>query len=164
MMHKVHNSKINIFISWNLLQPYEPFKIRFCMRGGDACRGETNSQARLQICLLTLSPSMQQIHSHISFLKPWGYWIFANINPWFYVPLPYSSKKFREETLLGILEVFQWCFPTYFLHRDNKGVQSFGSAPWHQQMFSHNSCPLQISCDFHSLEQSFSRDSPLAKV
>lgn len=89
-------------------------------------------------CSHTLSLSIQQIHSHISFLKPWDYWIFANINPWLYVPLPYSSKKFKEETLpLGILEVFQWCFLTYFPQGDNKGVQSFGSAPWHQQMFSH---------------------------
>lgn len=94
-------------------------------------------------CSHTLSLSIQQIHSHISFLKPWDYWIFANINPWLYVPLPYSSKKFKEETLpLGVLEVFQWCFLqwcflTYFPQGDNKGVQSFGSAPWPANVFPH---------------------------
>lgn len=103
-------------------------------------------------CSLTLSLSRQQMHSYISFLNPWDYWIFANINPWLYVPLPYSSKKFKEETLLlSVLEIFQLCFPTCFPQRDNKGVQSFRWSPWHQQMFSATYSPQQISCGFHSL-------------
>lgn len=119
-------------------------------------------------CSLALSLSMQQPHSHISFLKPRDYWILRNISPQLHVPSHYFSKHFKGETSIWCArgtQVSQSCFSNCFPSEVNKRVQNFGPATQHQQKFSYTCSPLWVSCGLHSLEQSSpKRAAPLATV